>query len=78
MATCWVNKQLVTGIPPSFCSSSFFVDSLLLSSNVDLNTNILDTSLDVIPPTLWWTVPGIERALIYSMLYIHDSDSTDY
>jgi hypothetical protein len=40
------------------------------------NTNIPDTSLDVIPPMLWW---NIERALISSDMYIHESsDSTDY
>ena len=39
------------------------------------NTNMPDASHAPDPP--WWTVPGIERALIYSM-YIDDTDSTDY
>ena len=40
-----------------------------------LNTNILDASHEY--ALQWWEVPGIERALIYSM-YLNDTDSTDY
>ena len=39
------------------------------------NTNILDASHEY--ALQWWEVPGIERALIYSM-YLNDTDSTDY
>jgi hypothetical protein len=47
-----------------------------LSNGGGDNTNIPDTSLDVISPMLWW---NIERALISSDVYIHESsDSTDY
>ena len=42
-----------------------------------LNTNILDTS-HARPDLQWWTVPGIERALLIYFMYINNTNSTDY
>ena len=62
---------------PRHLEPSTHIDVTILPTWAILaNTNIPDTSLDVIPPMLWW---NIERALISSSMYVHDSsDSTDY
>ena len=47
-------------------------DTLTEGSNTHIPPDV-----SLAPDPLWWTIPGIERALIYSM-YLDNTNSTDY